>query len=141
MFRLTESGEDVQKLIQSQDFQKSKLLVIYSILQVDLLFLKFSRGMYLEKVLTYHPEITRKEVTRFIERQIENNEKAHKWSEKTVKELSNAFLRILVEGGFIQKMDSDTYQIQRMILSLDAENFLREKGYKPAAEVLLGELL
>lgn len=141
IFRLKESGVGIQKLIQNEDLQTSKALVLYSILQVDLLFLEFVRGVYLEKILTFRHEITKKEVSRFIERQIENNEKAQKWSEKTVKELSSTFIRILVEGGFIQKINSDTYQIQRMVLSLDAEKFLREKGNKPAAEVLLGELL
>lgn len=141
IFRLNEVGIDTQMLIQSEDLQTSKSLVIYSILQVDLLFLEFVRGVYLEKILTFRHEITKKEVRRFIEKQIENNEKAQTWSEKTIKELTSTFLRILVEGGFIQKINSDTYQIQRMVLSLEVEKFLREKGYKPVAEILLGELL
>lgn len=141
LFRLTEAGRDVQELIQKEDLQTSKAMVVYAILKVDRLFQEFARGVYLEKLLTLHREITKRETVRFIERAIEKDVKAQKWSTKTVNELAGTILRVLIEAGWLRKVDSEVYVLEGVAISAQAEKYLRNEGYKPAAEVVLGELL
>ena len=106
-------------------------------LKVDKLFLEFCRAVYLDKLLTFHEEITKKEVVRFIETQVEKDEKASKWSTSTVLKLAGTYLRTLMEVGAMNQ----SHQINRLILSSKTETYLRERGYRPAAEVVLGGLL
>ena len=135
--RLQTLDKEAMQLLSSQDRESSSALVLYSILQIDLLFLEFSRTVYLDKLLTFHYEITKKEVIRFIENQIIKDEKAKKWSTSTINKLAGTYLRILMEVGMLSR----DHQIQRLVLSPETENYLREKGYQPSVEVVLGELL
>lgn len=135
--RLTRMDESLSLLIANESTQSAKALVLYNILQVDLLFLDFMRAIYLDKVVTFHQEITKSETARFIEIQIQKDEKAKKWSATTVQKLGATYLRILVEAGMLNQK----FQIQRVILSPETEKYLREQGFRPAAEVILGEIL
>ncbi|WP_373748472.1 DUF1819 family protein [Jeotgalibaca porci] len=135
--RLTRMDESLSLLIANESTQSAKALVLYNILQVDLLFLDFMRAIYLDKVVTFHQEITKSETARFIEIQIQKDEKAKKWSATTVQKLGATYLRILVEAGMLNQK----FQIQRVILSPETEKYLREQGFRPAAEVILGEML
>ena len=135
--RLTRMDESLSLLIANESTQSAKALVLYNILQVDLLFLDFMRAIYLDKVVTFHQEITKSETARFIEIQIQKDEKAKKWSATTVQKLGATYLRILVEAGILNQK----FQIQRVILSPETEKYLREQGFRPAAEVILGEML
>ena len=135
--RLTRMDESLSLLIANESTQSAKALVLYNILQVDLLFLDFMRAIYLDKVVTFHQEITKSETARFIEIQIQKDEKAKKWSSTTVQKLGATYLRILVEAGMLNQK----FQIQRVILSPETEKYLREQGFRPAAEVILGEML
>lgn len=92
-YRLSNLDEEGKRLIQEEDSQSSKALVFYSVLQVDRLFREFCRAVYLDKLLTFHQEITKREVVRFIENQIEKDEKASKWSTSTVSKLAGTYLR------------------------------------------------
>lgn len=135
--RLTRMDESLSLLIANESTQSAKALVLYNILQVDLLFLDFMRAIYLDKIVTFHQEITKSETARFIEIQIQKDEKAKKWSATTVQKLGATYLRILVEAGMLNQK----FQIQRVILSPETEKYLREQGFQPAAEVILGEIL
>lgn len=135
--RLTRMDESLSLLIANESTQSAKALVLYNILQVDLLFLDFMRAIYLDKVVTFHQEITKSETARFIEIQIQKDERAKKWSATTVQKLGATYLRILVEAGMLNQK----FQIQRVILSPETEKYLREQGFRPAAEVILGEML
>lgn len=135
--RLIRMDESLSLLIANESTQSAKALVLYNILQVDLLFLDFMRAIYLDKVVTFHQEITKSETARFIEIQIQKDEKAKKWSATTVQKLGATYLRILVEAGMLNQK----FQIQRVILSPETEKYLREQGFQPAAEVILGEIL
>lgn len=136
-YRLSNLDEQGKRLIQEEDNQSSKALIFYSILQVDKLFLEFCRAVYLDKLLTFHQELTKKEIIRFIETQIEKDEKASKWSTSTIAKLAGTYIRILIEVGALDR----GHQINRLTLSPETRTYLKEHGYRPAAEVVLGGLL
>lgn len=135
--RLRVMDEPIRQLIANEATQSAKALVLYTILKVDVLFLEFTRAIYLDKLVTFHHEITKNETIRFIEKQIQKDERARKWSAETIGKLAATYLRILMDAGMLDNQ----FQIQRVLLSPAGEQYLREQGYQPAAEVILGEML
>lgn len=135
--RLSNLDEEAKKIIHEEDIQSSKAMVLYSIMKVDKLFHEFSRAVYLDKLLIFQNEITKKETLHFIEHQTGTDDRASKWSEETMRKLANNYLRVMIDAGFL---DSN-YQIRRVVFSPKTERYLKSKAYKPASEVVLGGLL
>lgn len=133
-YRLLHLDKEARNLIQEEDSQSSKALVFYGVLQVDKLFREFCRAVYLDKLLTFHQEITKKEVIRFIEIQIEKDDRSMNWSMNTILKLAGTYIRTLKEAG---ALDSEQ-KIQRLVISPKTKNYLKEKGFQPAAEIVLG---
>ncbi|SEL10156.1 Putative inner membrane protein [Carnobacterium iners] len=141
LYRLSLLDKKIQEMIQKEDNQTSKTLVVYSIICADRLFQEFTRELYLDKLLTLYTEISKQEVIRFIERKAETNETVAKWQEYTYNRLARSFLQVLKEAGWIHEMRKSHYKIERPFISIEARNYLKEAGYGPAVEVVLGELL
>ncbi|WP_034551877.1 DUF1819 family protein [Carnobacterium funditum] len=141
LYRLSLLDKKMQEMIQQEDNQTSKTLVVYSILCADRLFIEFARELYLDKLLTLYTEISKQEVIRFIERKAETNETVAKWEDYTYNRLARSFLQVLKEAGWIHEIRKSHYKIEKPFISIGARNYLKEEGYTPAVEVVLGELI
>ena len=140
-YRLTLIDKTMQEMIQQEDNQTSKTLVVYSIICADRLFQEFVREIYLDKLITLHSELSKKEVIRFFERKAQTNEIVGKWKEYTYDRLARSFLQVLNEAGWINEIKKSHYQIEKPFISTRARNYLKKEGYTPAVEVVLGELI
>lgn len=141
LYRLSLTNITIQEMIQDEDIQTSKSLVVYSILCADRLLQEFGRELYLDKLLTIHSDISKNEVIRFIERKAENEQVIGKWKEYTYDRLASSFLQIFKEASWIKEIKKSTYQIEKPFISTNSRNYLKKEGYTPAVEVVLGELL
>lgn len=141
VYRLTLIDKTMQEMIQQEDNQTSKTLVVYSIICADRLFQEFVREIYLDKLVTLHSELSKKEVIRFFERKAQTNEIVGKWKEYTYDRLARSFLQVLNEAGWINEIKKSHYQIEKPFISTRARNYLKKEGYTPAVEVVLGELI
>lgn len=141
VYRLTLIDETMQEMIQQEDNQTSKTMVVYSIICADRLFQEFVREVYLDKLVTLHSELSKKEVIRFFERKAQMNETVEKWKEYTYDRLASSFIQVLKEAGWINEIKKSHYQIEKPFISTRARNYLKKEGYPPAVEVVLGELI
>ena len=141
LYRISLLDEKMQEMIQQEDNQTSKTLVVYSIICADRLFQEFTRELYLDKLLTLYTEISKQEVIRFIERKAETNETVANWKEYTYDRLARSFLQVLKEAGWINEIKKSHYKIEKPFISIGARNYLKKEGYAPAVEVVLGELI
>lgn len=141
VYRVTLIDKTMQEMIQQEDNQTSKTLVVYSIICADRLFQEFVREIYLDKLVTLHSELSKKEVIRFFERKAQTNEIVGKWKEYTYDRLASSFLQVLNEAGWINEIKKSHYRIEKPFISTRARNYLKKEGYTPAVEVVLGELI
>lgn len=141
VYRLTLIDETMQEMIQQEDNQTSKTMVVYSIICADRLFQEFVREVYLDKLVTLHSELSKKEAIRFFERKAQMNETVEKWKEYTYDRLARSFIQVLKEAGWINEIKKSHYQIEKPFISTRARNYLKKEGYPPAVEVVLGELI
>lgn len=141
LYRLSLIDTTIQEMIQGEDNQTSKSLVVYCILCADQLFQEFAREIYLDKLLTLRNEISKKEIIRFFERKAESDETVANWKEYTFDRLARSFLQVLKEAGWVTEIKKSHYQIEKPFISTKARNYLKKEGYTPAVEVVLGELI
>lgn len=141
VYRVALLDKTMQEMIQQEDNQTSKSLVVYSIICADRLFQEFVREIYLDKLVTLHSELSKKEVIRFFERKAQTNEIVGKWKEYTYDRLARSFLQVLNEAGWINEIKKSHYRIEKPFISTRARNYLKKEGYTPAVEVVLGELI
>lgn len=128
----------IENLING-NVDKSKQIVIYSIMKSDILFFQFMQEVYREKYILKNPYITDKDFSIYFQRKCEQSEKVAAWKEYTFYKLKQVFIRILFEAGLIKNQKGDR-EIIRPIMEEELKEYLKEIGDKKYLKAMLGEI-
>ncbi|MDD2402416.1 MAG: DUF1819 family protein [Clostridia bacterium] len=123
--------------IANGSLQTSKQLAVYSILKTDRLFFEFMKEVYEEKLLLKDFSITDKDFNVFFRRKAEQNEKIALWKDYTFYKLKQIYKRILLEAGFIKKIDKGI-EIVPQIMEKEVIEHLKSIGDTIYLEAMLG---
>jgi hypothetical protein len=117
----------------------SKIIVLYTIMKTDRLFLEFMNEVYREKLIIRDFVLSHKDFNLFFQRKREQSERVASWSDYTFYKLKQVYIRILTEAGLIRKDQRETL-ITRPFIEQEVMEHLKARGDSFYLKVLLGEI-
>lgn len=137
--RLKALDEYLLELLANGGVEKSKQIVLYSIMKSDRLFYEFMSEVYCEKQILRDPFLSDSDFNIFFRRKCEQSKAVASWGEYTLYKLKQVYLRILYEAGFIKNQKGNR-EISKPIIDKDLSQYLRRIGDFEYLNAMIGEI-
>ncbi len=107
LVRLRSLTEEHKHLLAYGIETTSKLVCFLGVMKTDILLLEFMQEIYAEKVSLRQEEIIDSDFAVFFDRKANESQKVAEWTSNNLKQIRNAYKRMLVDAGLAKKRSSD----------------------------------
>ena len=136
MKRVAVLDEFLLKVLAEGNSEKGRLIVLYSIWKMDPLLRDFFIEVVQDKFLTRQYHLADADLRKFFSEKTEQSPVVAGWTDRTFKDLREAYRRILIEVGMASR---NNQTIHPLIISPSLLEYLTQIGEKQFVTVLTGE--
>ena len=138
--RIKTLDPSVYPIFVNGDLTAQKQIALIADLAYDTLFFEFVYHVLREKMLVGSDEYEDSDMRIFFKNIREQDERASKWTEATLKRLGGSYNSQLLEAGMIERsgQGQHTKRILKQILDRDVENWLLEHDMELMIKALTG---
>ena len=126
------------EMFQELDVTNQKIVALIALMNSDLLFFEFMHEVIREKFILGLSELEGRDFSIFFKNKQIQDERVNKWTDATLKKLSNSYKNVLVSSGLVYKEDQDKVYINKPILDLRLEEQLRNNKQSAVLNILQG---
>ena len=119
------------------DISTQKICCLIAAMAHDTLFFDLVYEVIREKLIIGSNEVSDTDIKVFFKNKQQQDEKASKWTDMTIKNLTKSYKSMLYSAGVLDKA-KDTRHIFKPILEISLEYWLKDNGYEPMIKALTG---
>lgn len=134
--RVNVLDDTLLKMLIDDNSEVGKIIVSYSIWMMDCLLRDFLVEVLQDKFLTRQYSLENADIRKFFIEKAEQSKIVASWTERTLKDLREAYRRVLIEIGIAA---NDSREIHPILIPAKLLNYLNNTDGKELVAVLTGE--
>ena len=135
--RINYLNDDLMEKLTTRHSSLGKIIVLYTIMKKDRLFLEFMQEVYRDKLIISEHLVDAKDFNLFFQSKREQDPDLEQWADYTYKKLTQVYKRILTETGLAKRVGKNI-EIQQAIIDFDLEESIKALGDEDYLKILQG---
>lgn len=125
-------------IFQELDVTNQKIIALIALMNSDKLFFEFMHEVVREKLILGLNELEERDFNIFFKNKQTQDERVNKWTEATLKKLSNSYKNVLISSGIAYEESKGKLFIKKPILDLRLEELIINTKQTAILDILQG---